>query len=413
VVKVRIRDMLQMIHDGKMPLGKPNSVPAEQVAKLQAWADAGAPEGSATAAPAPSATAAPSPAASAVPSEAASAAASPGAKVVAFQDVVPILKSHCATCHVTGGIGPFAMFDAAGAPQYATVRDHLGGMIDAIKTGKMPLGNPGSVPANEIALLEAWQAAGAPETGGPAATLAPGASPTPSSSPSATPTPVGSLPPVTKTVQFTADVVPILRQHCSACHVTGGIGPFAMFDASGTPQYQTVHDRIKDMITAIKGNVMPLGKPGSVPAESIAVLQAWSDAGAPADQAAPGPSPTSTGAATASPTSSASPAATARPTYTAPSTPTPSRVQVSFTQNVVPILHNRCSACHSSGGPGATKVPMFNVYGIPNYTAIHDNIGNMIQMIQEGKMPQNAPGSVPASEVQTLQNWKDMGAPYN
>ncbi|MDB5097344.1 MAG: hypothetical protein JWM80_1765 [Cyanobacteria bacterium RYN_339] len=403
VVRVRIKDMLQMIKDGKMPLGKPNSVPADQVATLQAWSDAGAPEGTATAPPASAASATPAPTPAAAPS-ASAAPVSPGptasaAATVAFQDVVPILRSHCATCHVTGGIGPFAMFDAGGTPQYGTVKDHLAAMIGAIKSGKMPLGNPGSVPANEVALLEAWQAAGAPEAAAPGASTIPAtASPvTASPTPTPAPTPVVSLPPFAGTVAFTADVVPILRTHCSQCHVTGGIGPFAMFDAAGTPQYQTVHDRISAMVAAIEGNRMPLGKPGTVPADQLAKLKAWSAAGAPKDPD-PNATPTPVGQ---------TPAPVSTPT------PNPTRATVSFKNHVVPILNAHCAGCHSFGGQGAGKVLMFGATGLPNYRQISDNIGDMVEMIQTGKMPKGAPGSVPASEIQALKDWSAAGKPNN
>jgi hypothetical protein len=82
-------------------------------------------------------------------------------------------------------------------------------------------------------------------------------------------------------VSFQAQVVPVLRAHCARCHVVGGTGPFAMFDADGTPRFQTVHDRIRTVVEAIETKYMPLDAPGSVTAAEIQVLRAWRDAQAP------------------------------------------------------------------------------------------------------------------------------------
>jgi mono/diheme cytochrome c family protein len=149
------------------------------------------------------------------------------------------------------------------------------------------------------------------------------------------------------------------------------------------------------MVAAIEGNRMPMGKPGTVPPASIATLKAWAAAGAPADPALPG----------SSPTPAPSPAATA--------TPAPTKATVSFGQHVVPILKDRCAACHTFGGSGAGKVQMFSVNGNANYFNIKDKIDDMIDMIQQGKMPKGAPGTVPASEIQTLRTWESAGSPNN
>lgn len=92
--------------------------------------------------------------------------------------------------------------------------------------------------------------------------------------------PAPATPPV---ASFQAQVVPVLRAHCIKCHGVGGTGPFAMFDADGTPRYQTVHDRITSMLEAIETRYMPLDAPGAVTDAEIQALRAWRDAQAPDD----------------------------------------------------------------------------------------------------------------------------------
>ncbi|MFP5501718.1 MAG: hypothetical protein ACLGIN_04460 [Candidatus Sericytochromatia bacterium] len=87
------------------------------------------------------------------------------------------------------------------------------------------------------------------------------------------------------TVSFKTQVVPVLDQHCAACH-TAGRGAAAaveMFDAEGEAKHPVIAARIGDMVQAIESERMPLGKPGSVPAEAIEMLKAWQAAGAPAN----------------------------------------------------------------------------------------------------------------------------------
>ena len=78
--------------------------------------------------------------------------------------VVPILKDHCAKCHVAGNPNvPFTMFDADGNPQQATVAFRITDMIAAVRAKKMPKDKPGSVSEQELGILEAWNAQGAPD----------------------------------------------------------------------------------------------------------------------------------------------------------------------------------------------------------------------------------------------------------
>ncbi|MFN3430958.1 MAG: hypothetical protein ACK46X_13510 [Candidatus Sericytochromatia bacterium] len=222
--------------------------------------------------------------------------------------------------------------------------------------------------------------------------LDPSPAPTPSAvTPSASPTAAATSSPAAGGVFLRSHVAPILAQHCKACHVTGGTAPFALFDAAGNPLADTVKARFSGMVTAIESGRMPMGKPDSVPADQLAVLKAWQAAGMPLD---PGPSPSPV-------------AATPEPTA-------PSDATVSFQDDVVPILRNRCSACHMVGGRGAHEVAMFNRAGQVQYWEIADEIDDMIEEVEEGEMPQGAPpGTVKAWELDTLRAWYRAGTPKN
>ena len=75
--------------------------------------------------------------------------------------VLPILKEHCARCHVAGSASvPFTMFAADGSPQQETVAYRITDMIAAIRAKKMPKDAPGSVSEAEVSTLEAWAAQG-------------------------------------------------------------------------------------------------------------------------------------------------------------------------------------------------------------------------------------------------------------
>lgn len=332
------------------------------------------------------------------PAPATTAPATAVSASLSFQaDVVPIVRQHCAACHSAGGPGAskVLMFDASGTAQAAQLQGQIGPMIAAVNAGRMPLGQPNSVPASQMAVLTAWQTAGAPIDGtfqlvaaAAAASATPSAVPT--ASPSATPTAAATAPAAGEGVYFRAHVAPILAQHCKACHVTGGIGPFALFDAAGNPDYETAKGRIAAMVGAIETGKMPMGQPGSVPAAQLATLKAWQAAGMPLD---PGPAPEPTPEPTA-----------------------PSAAAVSFQAHVVPILKNRCSACHMVGrnARAVHEVAMFDASGRPLHAAIADEIDDMIEEVEEGEMPMGAPpGTVQAWELDTLRAWYRAGRPNN
>lgn len=79
--------------------------------------------------------------------------------------VVPILKQNCASCHSTGGMAARSveLFDASGNPQYTIIKTRAADIVSSIRSGRMPLGMPDAVSAEELKQLEDWHKAGAPE----------------------------------------------------------------------------------------------------------------------------------------------------------------------------------------------------------------------------------------------------------
>lgn len=127
----------------------------------------------------------------------------------------------------------------------------------------------------------------------------------------------------------------------------------------------------------------------------------------PTPSTSPSPSPTPSKSPSPSPTPSKSPSPSPTPT------PTPTPKVVSFSSDVVPILTQHCAQCHKAGGIGSGAVTMFSETGSPQYTAIKAEIASMIQAIEAGQMPLGEPGSVPDAQVNTLDAWRDAGAPNN
>jgi hypothetical protein len=81
--------------------------------------------------------------------------------------VAPILGQQCVSCHVSNGIGPFALTD------YADARDHAAVMAHSVRSGEMPPWMPTGacrplqharvMPEADIATLERWAATGMAE----------------------------------------------------------------------------------------------------------------------------------------------------------------------------------------------------------------------------------------------------------
>lgn len=85
------------------------------------------------------------------------------AKVSFARDVAPVLRRHCAECHVGSCASGLAFFDAAGNPQHAVVGRHVGQILLELQTGRMPAGRPYAVPSDQFKLIDVWGASGAPD----------------------------------------------------------------------------------------------------------------------------------------------------------------------------------------------------------------------------------------------------------
>src|SRR5271170_6943701 len=96
---------------------------------------------------------------------------------------------------------------------------------------------------------------------------------------------------------FYRDVLPILQQHCQACHRTGGIGPIPF------ETYERVERSAGKIADAVTSGKMPpwfadrnVGKFADDPSltdQEISTLASWADAGAPAGDPRDAPPPRS------------------------------------------------------------------------------------------------------------------------
>ncbi|MDB5099181.1 MAG: hypothetical protein JWM80_3602 [Cyanobacteria bacterium RYN_339] len=86
-------------------------------------------------------------------------------------------------------------------------------------------------------------------------------------------------------------------------------------------------------------------------------------------------------------------------------------VQVSFKDQVVPILQAHCAKCHTEGRPAPFF--MFNADGSPNRDAVAFHVDQMVEAVRSGKMPKDAPGSVSDAELATLEAWSQQGLQDN
>jgi peroxiredoxin len=101
-------------------------------------------------------------------------------------------------------------------------------------------------------------------------------------------------PPVTATVTYSRDVLPILQNHCQGCHRPGEIGPFPLLT------YRQAVNWAQDIKAFTRERKMPPWKPvGGLPMHGerkltdrqIAVLAAWADGGTPEGDPAAAPPP--------------------------------------------------------------------------------------------------------------------------
>ena len=85
-----------------------------------------------------------------------------------WRDIRPILNAECATCHVAGGIGPFALESYGDAVAHAAemayvIERKIMPPLPAIPDGETPLDDPRVMAAGDRAKVLEWLAAGLPE----------------------------------------------------------------------------------------------------------------------------------------------------------------------------------------------------------------------------------------------------------
>lgn len=133
-----------------------------------------APPPTATLAPAPPTDAPPSPAPptaapTAVPPRPTAAASPPATTTLTYwQDIRPILKAECASCHTQGGIGPFALDGYPDAVAHAAemayaLAHRIMPPLPAVPDGETPIDDPRVMADADRAAVLAWLAGGAPE----------------------------------------------------------------------------------------------------------------------------------------------------------------------------------------------------------------------------------------------------------
>jgi hypothetical protein len=146
---------------------------------------------------------------------------------------------------------------------------------------------------------------------------------------------------------------------------------------------------------------------------------------APALETSPAPTPTEAPALETSPAPTpteatvleTSPAPTPEATALSTSTPLPA-AEVSFSQDVLPILERRCVKCHGGGRTAAGLVlktfddVMKGARGGPVVEPGNAEASSLVELVVSGAMPQREPRLLPA-EIQAIRDWVDAGAPNN
>ena len=102
----------------------------------------------------------------------------------------------------------------------------------------------------------------------------------------------------------------------------------------------------------------------------------------------------------------------------APAATTPEVAEVSFSKDILPIFEVRCQRCH---GTGQTLAGL----SLASHADVMAGSGNgpvvipgsaetsrLVQAIVSGEMPRGG-AKLPESEIQTISDWVDAGAPDN
>lgn len=231
------------------------------------------------------------------PSRPAPAQAPVQAGVSFARQVAPMLVRSCGGCHVTGRRGNFQMSTYQTLMQSGMVQRGAGNasrLVEVILTGDMPRGG-GKVSPEDVGMLITWIDRGATCDGDPTAGLDAlargGAAPPPSPViPAGPPAPLKP-----GDIAFSADVAPILVDHCGKCHgdrepennfaistltslVKGGrTGPAIL---PGKAEDSLLIKKLRG--AGIEGQRMPLNAP-PLPDATIATIAKWIDQGARID----------------------------------------------------------------------------------------------------------------------------------
>jgi hypothetical protein len=86
-------------------------------------------------------------------------------------------------------------------------------------------------------------------------------------------------------------------------------------------------------------------------------------------------------------------------------------VASTFSENVLPLLNNRCNNCHGGGSPSA-GINLTSYTDVMNYVNNGSLMGSINHSSGYSAMPKNS-GKMSSCEIGTIQNWIDSGALNN
>jgi mono/diheme cytochrome c family protein len=211
-----------------------------------------------------------------------------------YADIAPLLRERCIVCH-QGEAAPLGLrldsYSGAmkGSQKGPVIRpgdaraSELAKRVRGESQPRMPLTGPPWLSAEQIALIERWIAAGAPEGGTPAPAPAPAKVKRPGD-------------PVTY-----ADVMPILIGRCAKCHTENGLkGPAPEgYLLNGYRATLSAADRVRvvpgnpaasELVRRIRGQArprMPFDGPPYLGEREIALIEQWIAQGARDEQGRP------------------------------------------------------------------------------------------------------------------------------
>ncbi len=139
-------------------------------------------------------------------------------------DTKPIFDLYCASCHTGDGVAPFPL------ENYTEVFAHRSPIHFALESGTMPPEGYSKPSAAEIALVNDWIEAGAPEGDG---------------------TEINDSKKLATNFTYQADIKSIIDAKCATCHETGGFAPFPLTN------YQEVYAVRAASAHQIENNSMP------------------------------------------------------------------------------------------------------------------------------------------------------------